>query len=63
MQQEVHQVGINKYTVKVTIKGRNGLTIERTVTLSALRASDAKYRAGIVAVKPGQAVLNTVVVK
>lgn len=55
--------GPRPYKVNVTIEASDGSTIVRTVVLTAVRESDAKYRAGIVAPKPGQKVLATAVVK
>lgn len=52
-----------QFSLRVTIEGKDGQTIVRPVTLTAVRLTDAKYRAGIVAPKPGQRVLSVEVAR
>lgn len=46
-----------RFALRVTLETANGERIIRPVTLTAVRLSDAKYRATIVAPKPGQRVV------
>lgn len=54
---------MRQYRMQVTLETASGQRIVRPVTLTAQRASDAKYRAGIVAPKPGQKVVGVAVVR
>lgn len=50
-----------RYRMMVTLETASGQRIAREVTLTASYEADAKYRAGIVAPKPGQRVLGVAV--
>ena len=56
-------MGIKQYKVRVTLRTFDGLSIVRETNITSLRATDAKYRAGIVLRKPGQSVVSAEVVK
>lgn len=52
---------MRRYRMKVTIKTFDGTIIERPIELTSQRATDAVYRARLVAPKPGQRVLAVAV--
>jgi len=49
--------GPRRFALRVTLETASGERIIRPIVLSAVRESDAKYRATIVAPKPGQRVV------